>query len=231
MGDYWEITAQLFTSLFERPKMTEKLLTKPPFKYLFDIVNETRKATGFGEGLYANDELDPGYYEDKNRKMFFLKKIIALTSIMLDAEIEAKPNKIVAGVEPEKTNTFLQEMYRAAAASGQDSTPFVQKTLASLAAEESELYGRPPPNLQASKPAEKPKEEKKTKPKDPPPQEEPPKQKEKAKPQLVEEPKPEIKPEPTGQKLQRPPSAQKGGKKSDDKKPQQEDDDWIEKKP
>jgi len=40
--------------------------------------------------------------------MFFLKKIIGLTSVMTGEELEAKPNKIVAGVEPEKTNAFLQ---------------------------------------------------------------------------------------------------------------------------
>ena len=33
----------MFSSLFERPKMSEKLLSKPPFKYIFDIVFETSK--------------------------------------------------------------------------------------------------------------------------------------------------------------------------------------------
>ena len=39
-----------------------------------------------------------------------------------------KPNKIVAGLEPEKTNEFLQALFRAAT-SGIDSTPFVKKVL------------------------------------------------------------------------------------------------------
>ena len=43
MGDFWQTTAQLFGSLFEKPKMMEKLLVKPPFKYIFDIVSETTK--------------------------------------------------------------------------------------------------------------------------------------------------------------------------------------------
>ena len=33
----------MFSSLFEKPKMSEKLLAKPPFKYIFDIITETTK--------------------------------------------------------------------------------------------------------------------------------------------------------------------------------------------
>ena len=43
MGDFWEVTAQMYSSLFEKPKMSEKLLSKPPFKYIFDIIAETSK--------------------------------------------------------------------------------------------------------------------------------------------------------------------------------------------
>jgi TRAF3-interacting protein 1 len=40
----------MFTALIEKPKMNEKLLSKPPFKYLFDIFSETTKKTGFVNG-------------------------------------------------------------------------------------------------------------------------------------------------------------------------------------
>ena len=50
MGDFWKATAEMFGGLIERPKMTEKLLLKPPFKYIFDIVSETIKKTGWGNG-------------------------------------------------------------------------------------------------------------------------------------------------------------------------------------
>lgn len=50
MGDFWKPTADMFTSLFEKPKMAEKLLLKPPFKYLYDIFAETTKTTNFAKG-------------------------------------------------------------------------------------------------------------------------------------------------------------------------------------
>mmetsp|Transcript_3952 Transcript_3952/g.3364 ORF Transcript_3952/g.3364 Transcript_3952/m.3364 type:complete len:212 (-) Transcript_3952:582-1217(-) len=140
MGDFWKDTAQMFGSLFEKPKMTEKLLCKPPFKYLFDIVNETRKTTGFAEGLYSEEELNHTFYDDKAKKMHFLKKIITLTSVMLQEEFAAKPNKIVAGVEPENTNILLQGIYRATIC-GQSSEAFVKKVLVAMQKDEEEVLG------------------------------------------------------------------------------------------
>jgi TRAF3-interacting protein 1 len=50
MGDFWKPTAEMFADLIEKPKMTEKLLSKPPFKYIFDIIIETSKKTNYGKG-------------------------------------------------------------------------------------------------------------------------------------------------------------------------------------
>jgi len=50
MGDFWKTTSDLFSGFIEKPKMTEKLLQKPPFKYLFDIISETTKKSGWGNG-------------------------------------------------------------------------------------------------------------------------------------------------------------------------------------
>ena len=123
MGDFWKATADMFGSLFEKPKMAEKLLIKPPFKYIFDIISETikvfifletsflcytTKVTGFAKGLYNSEEMNSASYSTKEQKVFYLRKIITLTSSILNEEIEAKPNKIVAGVEPEYTNAMLQ---------------------------------------------------------------------------------------------------------------------------
>ena len=56
--------------------MTEKLLTKPPFRYLHDVFTATKDATGFGEGLYSGGELDAKSITEKEAKLNFLVKMI-----------------------------------------------------------------------------------------------------------------------------------------------------------
>ncbi|CAD8195748.1 unnamed protein product [Paramecium pentaurelia] len=133
MGDFWKPTAELYSALFEKPKMSQKLLEKPPFKYIFDIIMETTKQTGYAKGLYTNDELDGNSYDNKDKKLLFLQKIIDLTQMMLKEEIAAKPTLIVIGLEPENTNFLLQTIYRAAV-SGKNSKIYVEQVLAKIGA-------------------------------------------------------------------------------------------------
>ena len=46
MGEFWKATAEMFPKLIEKPRMTEKLLSRPPFKYIFDIIKYTNDITG-----------------------------------------------------------------------------------------------------------------------------------------------------------------------------------------
>lgn len=108
--------------------MTQKLLMKPPFRYLHDIFTATCVSTGFGKGLLVGDEIDAKTVTEKQAKIDLLVKLIQITELVVGEELDVKPTKIIAGHEPEKTNAFLQAMFRAAT-SGIDTTPHVQQIL------------------------------------------------------------------------------------------------------
>ena len=108
--------------------MTEKLLVKPPFRYLHDIFTATMDSTGFAQGLYDENELDGKAITEKDAKINFLAKMIAVVEQVLQEKIDVKPSKIVAGLEPERTNAFLMSLFKAAT-SGIDSTPYVKRVL------------------------------------------------------------------------------------------------------
>lgn len=97
----------MYEQLFDKPKMTEKLLAKPPFRYLHDIFLSTMSATGFGGGLYTEPEMDSKANHEKDTKISILSKMITLTEMMIGEKIDVKPSKIVAGLEPDRTNYFL----------------------------------------------------------------------------------------------------------------------------
>jgi len=122
----YQETVNMFSHLFSKPKVTEQLLSKPPFKFLLDVISQTIKTTDFAKNLYKPEEFSRDFYDTREKKIDFFRKIIALTSLMLNQEIEARPTKIIAGVEPEKTNLFLQAMYKAAT-SGKSSDAYVKK--------------------------------------------------------------------------------------------------------
>jgi len=92
---------------------------------LHDIFTATKENTGFGEGLFNDQELDAKSITDKEGKMLFLSKLVSLVELCIEEEIDVKPAKVVAGHEPEKTNILLQCLFKAATTIGENSGPYV----------------------------------------------------------------------------------------------------------
>ncbi|XP_035449909.1 TRAF3-interacting protein 1 [Spodoptera frugiperda] len=92
----------------KRPPLSDKLLKKPPFRFLHDIVTTVIKTTGFFGNLFEDNELVSENVKDRDSKILFLNKVIFVLSKTTGKTIAAKPSKIVAGQEPEKTNELLQ---------------------------------------------------------------------------------------------------------------------------
>ena len=114
--------------------------------------------TGFAQGLFDATETDSGKVKDKESKTAWLAKIIACVGLALNEKVTARPLKIVAGLEPEHTNAFLQQLARAAKTG--DSSEAVRRALA----------GETP----AAAPAKQTQREPSPPPRDPPPPPPPP---------------------------------------------------------
>jgi TRAF3-interacting protein 1 len=52
-------TQKTLGTLISKPKLSEKLLGKPPIKFLHDIVMEIIHTTGFAASIFTPDECDP----------------------------------------------------------------------------------------------------------------------------------------------------------------------------
>ncbi|XP_049450592.1 TRAF3-interacting protein 1 isoform X1 [Epinephelus fuscoguttatus] len=101
-------TQDTLGKVIKKPPLTEKLLSKPPFRYLHDIFSEIIRTTGFLKGLYEENDMKSDNVKDKDSKIVFLQKAIDVVMLVSGEPLAAKPARIVAGHEPEKTNELLQ---------------------------------------------------------------------------------------------------------------------------
>ncbi|XP_011312181.1 TRAF3-interacting protein 1 [Fopius arisanus] len=101
-------TQDLLGKFVKKPPLTEKLLRKPPFRFLHDIINAIIKETGFLKGLFTDEELISSNITDKDAKLGYLTKLIDAMKLITGQELSVRPSKIVSGQEPVKTNELLQ---------------------------------------------------------------------------------------------------------------------------
>lgn len=92
----------------KKPPLTEKLLKKPPFRFLHDIVTNVIRETSFLTGLFTQEELNHENIKDRDGKIAFLDKLISAVKIITGIPLSVRATKVVAGHEPTKTNELLQ---------------------------------------------------------------------------------------------------------------------------
>jgi TRAF3-interacting protein 1 len=122
--------AKALGKLISKPKLSDKYLNRPPFRFLHDIFTNVAKETGFGRGLIASAEVDGKAIEGKAAKVAFLSKWILCVGIAMRRPLDVNPLKVVAGRDVEKTLQFLADLATCAADSSLDQADLVRRTLA-----------------------------------------------------------------------------------------------------
>ncbi|XP_076667305.1 intraflagellar transport 54 [Andrena cerasifolii] len=106
-------TQDLLGKYFKKPPLTEKLLKKPPFRFLHDIVTAVIKETGFLDGLFTAEELNSENIKNKEEKLVYLTKLIDVVKLTTGAHLSVRASKIISGQEATKTNELLQAIGKA----------------------------------------------------------------------------------------------------------------------
>jgi TRAF3-interacting protein 1 len=108
----WVINTQNTLGTYvKNPKLTAKLLSRPPFRFLHDTVMAFMKATNLLNGLFQNDELDGGRAgADKESKVKFLDKLINCVQYATGEPLRITSAAIIAGKDAEYTNQMLSKL-------------------------------------------------------------------------------------------------------------------------
>ena len=141
-------TKTLLQSVITKPKLTDSLLKKPPFRFLYDIIFELASVTGFCKDLFLREEFRGDKVKGKEGKIAFLVECIQRAESVVSEKIDVNPQKVVSGMEFEKTNLFIQIFASAALSSGlpENSVPLDSETH-EFARQNEDDVGSDPENL------------------------------------------------------------------------------------
>ena len=117
-----------------KPRLTRKLLKRPPFRFIYDLFNSIRTKTGLSEGLLTDEELAGDFSKkgSKEARVACMRKMIAFVQYATNEDLGIKCENIMAGVEVKQTNVLLQALAKAASDTGVDSPAIVEAIKTSL---------------------------------------------------------------------------------------------------
>jgi len=87
------------------------------------------QATGFPQNYFKDNELDSSLLAEKASKIEFLDKLICLVGQYYSDVLDVKSSKIVAGLEPEKTNSLLARLGQVASNKNADHASVIQRCI------------------------------------------------------------------------------------------------------
>lgn len=107
--DFWSATIAAYQPLqMPTPELTPKLLKRPPFRFIHDIVCGIDARFAAYDTVVPPELRDSTQVDTKEKKIEYLTVLIQYINKIMKVELDVNPKKIVAGQEPEKTNLFLQ---------------------------------------------------------------------------------------------------------------------------
>ncbi|ETW06755.1 hypothetical protein H310_02917 [Aphanomyces invadans] len=98
-----------WVGLLKTTQVPTKLFSRPPVRFLHDVISLVVSNTGYGAGLFTEKEKDYTQLTEKKDKADYLVKVLQLvaSSFQGTVEIKATDANILAGKEPEHTMQFL----------------------------------------------------------------------------------------------------------------------------
>lgn len=98
------------SALIDKPPLTEKLMSRPPFKYLFDIARSVSAATGFPSAdLFERDDLS-----EREDRIVFMDALVGQIDGKLGMHIDINVKAVLAGKEVPNTLRMLSLLAQAA---------------------------------------------------------------------------------------------------------------------